>query len=375
MWTCNALLGIEDAFNIDRCGYCAERFQPNPPDWDVRGRHLVTKHGFDRCSTNIEEYSSLDFGEHLRHIHHAETNSLTNTVFMRKFFTADSERVYETFSERSSQPASNYSVDVPEEPVEVTALFQVQIKLLLEEFKQTQRSENNSTKLLQNDVRSDIQSESQLQKLQIRATRIQEQFIVDGHSFDALNMSLDLKSCSRVRDLPGYFKGQSEIERVNLIDIIAGKDLLGKGKNTRDRISWWLLHILRLSKTATTLIRDALGIYDLKESSENSWIHSMLEHWSSDEAATNHEWPLMLSDGAVNSRDEDPHLMSRLSTRLLESQPVASAIDSFLFKSKIPETSALRNIEYNKAAIMLEFVKVMSAAKIRRLSYHVTWVR
>lgn len=378
MWSCDASLGIEDAFDIDLCGYCGERFQASPPDWNVRGEHLVTKHNFGRCTTNL--YSSSEFGEHLRHIHHAHTDTLTNTVFMRNFFKG--ERAFGEFFERSSQSTSSYD-DLPKESAEVAALFQVQIGLLFEEFKQIQRSNKNDDALV--NFPDDIVS--QLQNLQFDVARIQEQFIVDGHSFYALNMSWDLCSCMRAQDLLGSLNPPSEIDRMNLIDDTAGKDMLGKWKDTRDRINWWLLHMLRLSKTATTLVRGALGIYELKESSENNWIRSVLGQWSIDEAATNHEWPLLLSDGAVDSRDDphlmfrdDPHLIYRSSTRLNEIQPLTNAPDFFPVNPTTPEfphsteRGGLSNIESDKIAIMAQFIKVFSATKTHKFSYLVTWL-
>lgn len=372
MWSCNASLGIEDAFDVDLCGYCGERFQANPPDWNARGIHLVKKHDFGRCGTNSEQYSSLDFGKHLRHIHHAKIDTLKNTVFMRKFFTSESTVGK---SQRSSQSASNYN-DLPQEPMEVAALFHVQIGLLYKQFQQTQGSDKSSTMLLQNDALANLQEDVmlQLQDLQISAARIQEQFIVDGHSFDALNMSWDLCSCMRAQDLLGHLNPPSEIDRMNLIDDIAGKDLLEKWKCTRDRINRWLLHMLRLSNTAATLIRGALGTYDLKESSEQNWIRSVLEQWSSDEASTNHDWPLMLSDGAVNSRD-DSLLMFRSSTQPLEFQRVANSTDCFRFKPEISEfpsfqeVGASRNSEYDKAAVIEQFIKVITATNIQHFSF------
>lgn len=372
MWSCNASLGIEDAFDVDFCGYCGERFQANPPDWNARGIHLVQKHDFGRCGTNSEQYSSLDFGKHLRHVHHAKTDMLKNTVLMRNLFTG--ERTF-GMSERSSQSASNYN-DLPQEPMEVAALFDVQIGLLCKQFQQTQGSDKSSSMLVQNDALVNLQEDVvlQLQDLQISAARIQEQFIVDGHSFDALNMSWDLSSCMRAQDLLGHLNPPSEIDRMNLIDDIAGKDLLEKWKCTRDRINRWLLHMLRLSNTAATLIRGALGTYDLKESSEQNWIRSVLEQWSSDEASNNHEWPLMLSDGAVDSRD-DSLLMFRSSTQLLEFPPVANSIDCFRFKPEMLEfpssqkVGASRNIEYDKAAVIEQFIKVTSAVKIHTFSF------
>ncbi|MCJ1429012.1 hypothetical protein MMC29_006925 [Sticta canariensis] len=353
VWSCDALLGIEDAFDVDLCYYCGEDFHASPPDWNARGKHLVTKHNFGRCSTSLEQYSSLDFGEHLRHTHHAKQDTLMNTVFMRKFFTGESLWASGISSEKSSQSASNYN-DLPKESAEVAALFQVQIRLLFDEFKQTQRSDSNDTTLLQ-DARVEFQDDiaSHLQTLQIDAARIQEQFIVDGHFFDALNLSWDLCSSMRTQNLRGTLNPRNDIDRMNLIDDIAGKDLLGNWKYTRDRINWWLLHMLRFSKTATTLIRSTLGIYDLKKGSENNWIRSVLEQWSVDEAATHHEWPLMLSDGAVDSRD-DPHLMFRSPTPLIEIQSVTNAIDSFLFKPKNSESS---HSELAKTAIMAQFIK------------------
>lgn len=370
MWSCDASLGIEDAFDLDHCVYCGEEFHASPPDWNARGEHLVTKHSFGRCSTSLEQYSSLDFGEHLRHIHHAQQDTLTNTVFMRKFFTGESLWASGISSEKISQSASNYN-DLPKESAEVAALFQVQIRLLFDEFKQTQRSDNNDTILLQDDIAS------QLQTLQIDAARIQEQFIVDGHSFDALNLSWDLCSCMRTQNLRGTLNPRKDIDRMNLIDDIVGKDLLGNWNYTRDRVNRWLLHMLRFSKTATTLIRGTFGIYDLEKSSENNWLRSVLEQWSVDEAATHHEWPLMLSDGAVDSRD-DPHLMFRSSTQHIEIQSVTNAIDSFPFKLKnsesphSAETEVLRKTELAKTAIMAQFIKVFCATKIHSFSYQLT---
>ena len=296
---------------------------------------------------------------------------------MRKFFTGESMWASEISSEKSSQSASNYN-DLPKESAEVAALFQVHIRLLFDKFKQTQRSNDDDTTLLQ-DARVKFQDDiaSQLQTLQIDAARIQEEFIVDGHSFDALNLSWDLCSCMRTQNLRGTLNPRNDIDRTNLIDDIVGKDLLGNWKYTRDRINRWLLHMLRFSKTATTLIRGTFGIYDLEKSSENNWIRSVLEQWSVDEAATHHEWPLMLSDGAVDSRD-DPHLMFRSSTQHIEIQSVTNAIDSFLFKPKnsesphSAETEVLRKTELAKTAIMAQFIKVFGATKIHSFSYQLT---
>lgn len=323
----------------------------------------MTKHNFGRCSINLEQYSSLDFGEHLRHIHHAKTDTFTSTVFLRNFFTG--ERTFGVFSEGSSQSASTYD-DLPEEPAEVAALFQAQLELLFEEFRQIQCSDKNSTIFLQNDEFVNLQEDvlSRLQDLQISAARTQEQFIVDGHSFDALNMSWDLCSCVRAQDLFGSFNPPSEIDRMNLIDDIAGKDLLGKWEDSRDRINRWLLHFLRLSKTVSTLIRGALGTYNLEESNENNWIRSVLEQWSSDEAATNHEWSIMLTDGAVDSHD-DQYITFRTSTQLLEILPVPNAIGSSLFKPEVP------GFPYSplKYLILKKFIKVISVTSIRKNFY------
>ena len=377
MWSCDALIGIEDAFDVDLCGYCGEEFHASPPDWNARGKHLVTKHCFGTCSTSTEQYSSLDFGEHLRHIHYATQESLTNTVFMRKFFTSESKGASGRSSKKGSQSASDYN-DLPKEFAEVAALFQVQIRLLFDEFKQFGHSDDNDTTLFQGTpVKLQDDISTQLQTLQIDVARIQEQFVVDGHSFDALNLSWDLCSCMRTQDLRGTLNPRNDIDRMNLIDDIAGKDLLGKWKSTRDRINWWLLHMLRFSKTATTLIRGTLGIYDLSKSSEKDWICSVLEQWSIDEAGTHHEWPLMLSDGAVDSRD-DPHLMFTSSTQHSEIQSVPNAIDSFLFKPKVKEsqhsaeTEVLRKTELAKTAIMSQFIKLFRATKMNNFPYQCT---
>lgn len=246
MWSCDASLGIEDAFDRDFCGYCNKEFQANPPDWIAKGRHLVTKHNFGRCSTNLEQDSSLDFGGHLRHIHHAQTDTFTSTVFPRNFFSG--ERTFGVFSEGSSQPASTYD-DLPEEPAEVAAIFRAQVGLLFEEFRQIRCSDKNSTIFFQNDEFVNFQEDvlSRLQDLQISAARTQEQLILDGHSFDALNISWDLCSCVRAQNLSGSFNPPSEIYRMYLIDDIAGKDSLKKWEYSRDQINRWLLHILRFS--------------------------------------------------------------------------------------------------------------------------------
>lgn len=100
----------------------------------------------------------------------------------------------------------------------------------------------------------------------------------------------------------------------------------------------------------------------------------MLEQWLSDEAATNHEWSITLTDDAVDIHD-DQYVVFGSSTRLLDIQPVPNATDSFLFKPKIPglpnslETEVSHNLEYTKADIMKNFIKVISISSIRKDFY------
>lgn len=71
-WTCDALYGIDDAFEhhgadgASLCGFCGFKFYWTDDECFARqGRHLVKRHGFGRCGSDVGFASKTDFTRHL----------------------------------------------------------------------------------------------------------------------------------------------------------------------------------------------------------------------------------------------------------------------------------------------------------------------
>lgn len=88
-WNCNTWTDREDLFcprgqleegiSIRQCSLCGHVFV-EPPQWDIRMRHMEITHNLRQCSPEKEWSASLDlFDEHLTVAHNARTGNWLNT--------------------------------------------------------------------------------------------------------------------------------------------------------------------------------------------------------------------------------------------------------------------------------------------------------
>jgi hypothetical protein len=63
-YSCNTMIGIEEAFMGDKCVYCEQDFS-SLPDWEYRGMHLIKNHMFGDCNFQANSNQPERFAKHL----------------------------------------------------------------------------------------------------------------------------------------------------------------------------------------------------------------------------------------------------------------------------------------------------------------------
>jgi len=63
-YSCNTIVGIEEAFIDDKCVYCEQDFS-SLLDWEFRGMHLIKMHTFGDCNFHATSNQSERFKKHL----------------------------------------------------------------------------------------------------------------------------------------------------------------------------------------------------------------------------------------------------------------------------------------------------------------------
>ncbi|CZT40593.1 uncharacterized protein RSE6_00250 [Rhynchosporium secalis] len=70
-WGCDAVSGIEEAFEGDMCIYCCKRFPEQGLDanWKARGQHIAREHYFGACNLGMTFSSWMSMKQHLSEFH------------------------------------------------------------------------------------------------------------------------------------------------------------------------------------------------------------------------------------------------------------------------------------------------------------------
>lgn len=84
-YSCNAILGIEQAFVDDKCIYCGQLFRGvGPIDWRFRMMHLTKRHKFGSCASESLYASWGSFSVHLKEFHSAIPGKCQSDEFFRR---------------------------------------------------------------------------------------------------------------------------------------------------------------------------------------------------------------------------------------------------------------------------------------------------
>ena len=284
-WCCDAISGIDDAFEDQRddrcaCLYCLESFYWNGNDnyAHQRGTHLSKRHAFGACNLAMSYQSWESLQQHLIVFHnmHTDATSIQEKVYRRK-------RPVKLFR---GEPSSNGHPLVEE--AEASTLGKILLcKLQSTLISNTPRDQRDWSipiaifdinrmslriEVLEDEIFNRVCDFDQFHKLPAEIACIEEELIIYR------NEDLMSRSLSREQSvIESYLKDQASK------GAIQDRESVSHGK--RCKISHWLLHVLRSSVTLRTLLRSGVVAEGLKLDFTH-WILEVLKFWERDGAAT-----------------------------------------------------------------------------------------
>ena len=289
-WCCDTLPGIEDGFdepstNEAVCKYCEELFDTRSTDWYIRGKHLADAHHFGQCNLLLSYPTSDQFKEHLAEFHRMSGHERPKFIDEHKRPTT----IYQFHRGEESKGQRMMQID---EAAETEGIYHARMTTILKEIEDAFSNARVSTAPVLDLTRL-------LWHLEREIACLQEEFIVSGHTFEALEYPVELVIPSLDADSKSRMLSESNAVPEYQMAVPKFKDEASK----RGCVNLWLYEILRRSSATKIVLRDirkAVGPNDL---GTEAWIQDVLKYWTKDEAATGPDQIYVPSDGAVDSRD------------------------------------------------------------------------
>lgn len=190
-WTCNAISGIDDAFNNDTCLFCDETCEPS--DSFERGRHLVEKHRYGQCNhdASYDEFEDALFRDHIVQFHQVTSRTLLASL-QDHFLRAKAPfRVGWRRDQQSLGDKTQYEMPHEEESPQTGLMLQTKLSQVIHNAKILHENTlpvtwDNSyfaAALRYVDLRCFSLAESELEmfSLGLKAACIEEEMVVCGH--------------------------------------------------------------------------------------------------------------------------------------------------------------------------------------------------
>jgi hypothetical protein len=193
-WCCDALSGIDDAFEDDdwghRCIFCAQRFiendraerQSNLSLSYVRGKHLTDVHFFGTCNLSLTYKTLEEFEVHLDEYHHTSMNDWTSSMVGRFRKQKDLHRPF-----RGDSPTQGHPL-IKEQPSTLSIILDARLRALLDEIgiswlNRTEALKSFYTYPTERRSFNWLDDMQRLQKLYYDFFCIEEEFLVSGNVF------------------------------------------------------------------------------------------------------------------------------------------------------------------------------------------------
>ena len=278
-WCCDAISGIDDAFDEDaysyRCIYCSARFGVHEPDSSQeRGRHLADCHAFGKCNLMITFQSWDDLKSHLIVFHSYSLTTMEVFPSTDRFWRK--KRSFALFRDKS------FSCDQPsEESFERSTaglIIAAGLQLAIDELKISRIPHFE----LPDFLRIGFSTEKSFLSTSDKIACLLEEAILSGHENE-------LKKIHFSENVWCYTHLSKNFE--------AGSASLNQSLNK------WFLQILEESVTLRLLLVSGKVTGAMAPATSADWLAPILAFWDIEDATTELEQKMELSDRAVDSRE------------------------------------------------------------------------
>ncbi|CZS97519.1 uncharacterized protein RCO7_00202 [Rhynchosporium graminicola] len=325
-WGCDAVSGIEEAFEGDMCIYCCKRFpeQGLDADWKARGQHIAREHYFGACNLGMTLSSWMSMKQHLSEFHDLSAEacerdteclfscpSRSLPIFQRNL--EDKIQVMKLFDEKT---ASSNILSVAFASAMNKFDMKSELQLLKTCFRGSNLKNNGGVReKISSLVNSGWIDSMVLNLWQIRQylAYLIEELVVEERD-EMPGKIPDLPSDSAVFNYTSVLGSMlliltEEIEAKRWKDKIEPLFASSTASNVaeslarNDRINPWLFNVLRHSNNTRIIVSEQFGP-DIKACSDMyPWISSAIQFWFTDGTAITAGEGHLVSDGAVDSRD------------------------------------------------------------------------
>jgi hypothetical protein len=307
-WCCDALTGIESAFSgvMDslpdekasktkremQCLYCGEAFDAEATDWFLRGQHLAHMHHFGACNLLLSYPTWVQFMQHLIEFHELSTDG--------QGLVEQHVRTATTFHFHRGPESKTQITRQAEESAHTEGFYHARLGTIMQKLEDACfRPHLYSQEYMADPTATSINVSTSF-LLEREAACLQEEFIISGHTFQALENPVAL-AAPRLWPESEVLMLNSDFEAFLQCSLNVRK--LKNNMSRREWISLWLYEILLESHTTRVIMRDLTMDKHPYVLGMRIWLEEVLKAWDVDEAATGAEQPYDLSDGAVDSRD------------------------------------------------------------------------
>jgi hypothetical protein len=282
-WCCDALSGIDDAFEEKNdgdefCVFCNVKYdsQSSINSCD-KGRHLVEQHAFGCCNLDLSYNSWEELEEHLVEFHELK---LADEQIISRFRRR--RRPHQFY--RGDYRSDGQPLQKPERSTEHLVLIaRLHTLLSRDVYFGTVDSGEKFLESLDNEVFERNQHLRIPPEARYEISCIEEEMIVSG------NYHLVI---------PRSYPEDPWMSRA-----ARGTDPGTRSTNQRRRVNDWLFQIFMESNTLKSMLRIGRLVPGLAKAESPNWVIPVVESWDVNEAATgNFEYEV--SDGAVDSRDD-----------------------------------------------------------------------
>lgn len=279
-WCCDAISGIDDAFDEDaynyHCTYCSERFFGREPDSSQkRGRHLADCHAFGKCKLMITYQGWDDLKSHLIAFHSLTTKwgFPSTDRFRRK------KRSFNLFLDE------NFSSDHPS----VELFERSTAGLIIEAGLQLAIYELNISRIPNRELLDFLQirisTENSFLSTRDKIACLLEEAILSDHDIEFENLQFEV-NC----ELP-----ENAFIPIEVVEAESG--------SFHRCLDSWFLHILQESVTLRLLLPSGKVTAAMAPATSANWLARILAFWDIEDVTTELEQTIELSDGAVDSRE------------------------------------------------------------------------
>lgn len=287
-WCCGALAGIESAFSEEdelvedtreyrrkseiECLYCGEVFDTVNTNWYVRGKHLAATHHFGTCNLHFLYQTQEKFRQHLTEYHQM---SMFGQSLVDRHFRSTKAVLFHRGPESDGQ--IDRQID---EVAETEGLYHARLKSILQSYEDACSYASVSSQV----PKIDIAEPYWLMEREVACLR--EEFIIGGHTFQALDNSVTLGKVSPMGDPNDSMLREASISQHNELPALQMKDKVSQSV----WINFWLYEMLQKSPTARLILRDPGMAKTSNGAGLQIWLQEVEQLHSP-------------SDGAVDSRE------------------------------------------------------------------------